>query len=119
MLLSVLRLQIEGVAHRTAEASVGRVRERVVEGRERMRAHDVELEFLVEPCVGDRDLQPVGRLVPEQGDLEAFVLAAREFFPGGVYVRGVHDSSFWLAAGRVGHGISTSLMAVAVVRSAT
>ena len=52
MLLSVLWLQIEGAAHRIgeAEATVGRVRKGVVEGRERLRADDVELEVLIEPA---------------------------------------------------------------------
>ena len=63
---------------RRSQAPGGRIRERVVEGRERVRAGDVELELLVEPGVGDRDLDAVGRLAPEERDLEAVAFAARE-----------------------------------------
>jgi len=48
---SALGLQVVGLAQRVveAEATVGRVREWVVEGRERLGARDVQLERLVEP----------------------------------------------------------------------
>ena len=73
----------EGRAHRTAEAeaSAGRVRERVVEGVERVCARDVEVELLVEPLVGDGDPDSVGRLAPEERDCEAVGSPARELFP--------------------------------------
>jgi hypothetical protein len=53
----VLRLQIDGRAHRRAdaEATDSCVRERVVEGGERVRARDIEVELLVELLVGDGD----------------------------------------------------------------
>src|SRR6266536_4212730 len=80
---------------------VGRIREGMVEGRKRVRACDVELELLVLPCVGDRDLHAICRLAPEERDLEAFVRAACELCPVdlaggeleacGCEMRGAHD----------------------------
>src|SRR5262245_64142348 len=83
VLLSALQLQggelAEDVAE--AEASIGGVGERVVEGVERVGARDLELELVVEPRVGDGDLGAVGRAVPEEHDGETVVLAARELGP--------------------------------------
>src|ERR687898_852497 len=57
------------------------VAEGVVEGRQRHGARDVELEIDLEPRVGDDEPDPVGRLAPEERDLEAVVVAARELSP--------------------------------------
>src|SRR5829696_10147076 len=57
------------------------VAEGVVEGRQRVRARDVELEIDLETRVGDDEPDPIGRLAPEERDLEAVVVAARELSP--------------------------------------
>ena len=114
-----------GLAERVAEAEApaGRVRERVVEGRERLGARDVQLERLVEPRVGDGDLHPVGRLAPEERDLEAVALAGGELTPivegdrRGIRgeIRCAHGSSSPVV-GRLGLGVSTSLTHAASLR---
>ena len=74
---------IEGFARRAAEAEAAtdRVRERVVEGIERVRAGNVDVELLVERRVGDRDPDSVRRLAPEERDRQPVVIPACEFFP--------------------------------------
>ena len=64
-----------------AETPNGRVREGVVEGGERFRVGDVEVEALVEPFVGNRDSHAVGRLAPEKRDLEPVAGSSCELFP--------------------------------------
>ena len=71
-----LALDLDG-----AEALRGRVRERVMEGRQRVGAGDVELELLVELRVGDGDLHAVGRLAPEETDFDAVAFTHCELSP--------------------------------------
>src|SRR6185312_6845525 len=70
--LSGLRMQVEGSAVDLdgAEALRRQVREGVVEGRERVRAGDVEHELFVELRVDHDDLHAVGRLAPEEANLD-------------------------------------------------
>ena len=84
----------EGGAH------PGRVRKRVVESVERVRARHVDVELLVEVGVDDRDLYAAGVVAPEERDGEAVLLADRELAPGVVLTGCVHDSSVWVAGGR-------------------
>ncbi len=76
-------MQVEGLAlgRNRAEALGGHVRERVVEGRQRVRAGDVELERLVELRVGHGDLHAVGRLAPEETDFDAVGFTECELSP--------------------------------------
>src|SRR5262245_25340775 len=71
-LLSDLRLQIEGLAlHGVEGDALSRCeRERVVVGGQRVGAVDVQLEVVIEPRIGDRDLHGVGRGIPQEGDRE-------------------------------------------------
>src|SRR5215207_1051408 len=60
---------------------IGEVAEGVVEGSQRFGACDVQLEVDLEAPVGDDEPDPIGRLAPEERDLEAVVVAARELSP--------------------------------------
>src|SRR5262245_17632867 len=84
-LLSDLRLQIGGLAVGELEGhALGRCeREGVVEGRERVGAADVELEVVIEPGIGDRDLHGAGVGRPEEGDREPVAFAGRQLLPLG------------------------------------
>src|SRR5262245_1144180 len=84
-LLSDLRLQIgeltvDGVE---GDALGGGERERVVEGRQGVGAGDVQLEVVVEPGIGDRDLDCIGRGIPQEGDREPVAVAGRQLLPLG------------------------------------
>ena len=59
----------------------GRIRERVVESRERVGACDIELELFVELRVGHGDLHAVGRLAPEETDFDAVAFTDCELSP--------------------------------------
>ena len=76
-------MQVEGreLGLDGAEALRGRVREGVVEGRERVGAGDVDLELFVELRVGHGDLDAVGRLAPEETDFDAVAFTECELSP--------------------------------------
>ena len=82
-LLSALQLQVGGVAVGGVEGqALGRCeRERVVEGRQRVGAVDVQLEVVIEPRVGDVTLTASVVRVPEEGDREPVAFTARQLFP--------------------------------------
>ena len=70
-----------------AEAAEGgahpcRVRERVLESVERVRARHVDFELLVEAGVDDGDLHAAGVVAPQERDGEAVLLTERELAPG-------------------------------------
>src|SRR3990172_7251777 len=98
--------------------SLGRIREGVVEGVEGAVGRDRELEAISDPGVLDREGERVLVWVPEQEDVDAVALAGGEL--AGLRCCGAHGSSFSFGRGEWarGHGISTSLTAVAVGRSA-
>ena len=85
----------------------GRVRERVVEGGERVSARDVELEPLVDLGVSRPTtfMRPVALLQRSETTRPSFSRSASSLQVSCV-TRCAHDSSFWIAAAWTGHGIT-------------
>ena len=88
----------------------------MVEGVKGAIGRDRQLEPVAETVVLDLDGQRVLGRVPEQQDVDAVALAGGELAGSGGGC-GAHEALLLVARG--GHGITTSLTLVAVVRSAT
>jgi hypothetical protein len=65
------------------------VRERVIEGTERVRPSDLEVEVVADSLVADGDLYTVARAIPEKHDFQSIRRSFGELDPIGMS-RGVH-----------------------------